>query len=292
MANPETLVDEPEPSYCTAETVRALNDAEEGSTRYECVYGELVVSPGPAELHQAVVSRVFAALIAYVDRWKLPYFVMTSPSDISWGRSDVLVQPDVFVVTRDAARRLVAGARWDIVRELPLAIEVISPSSRRYDRFKKRVLYQRQDVPLCWVVDPEQQSAEEWTPTLEFPRIQRERSRSCSPSREVAGMLPRRRRLPERVNAFRPRGSIRPVARRRGATGLDVAHASVTAQHPRRIRARRAPRRHHARRERRADEQRGHADVGHRVEPPDAEQQSAERARRDERQPDAERRAA
>lgn len=175
MANPETIVDTDEPAYYTADMVRALNEAEEGSTRYECVYGELVVSPGPGGLHQVVVIRLATALTAFVERWKLPYFVLTAPGDVSWGRPDVLVQPDVFVVTRDAARNLVAGARWDVVRELPLAIEVVSPSSRRHDRFKKRILYQRQAVPLYWIVDPQRQSAEEWTPALEFPRVERER---------------------------------------------------------------------------------------------------------------------
>ena len=34
-----------------------------------------------------------------------------------------------------------------------LAVEVLSPSSVRADRFTKRRLYQAQQVPLYWVVD-------------------------------------------------------------------------------------------------------------------------------------------
>jgi Uma2 family endonuclease len=175
MANRETIVETDEPAYYTAEMVRALNEAEEGSTRYECVYGELLVSPGPGGLHQVVVIRLATALTAYVERWKLPFFVLTSPGDVSWGRPDVLVQPDVFVVTRETARQLVAGSRWDVVRELPLAIEVVSPSSRRNDRFRKRRVYQDQDVPLYWIVDPQRREAEVWTPEMTFPRFERER---------------------------------------------------------------------------------------------------------------------
>jgi Uma2 family endonuclease len=175
MENQQTAVVEAEPSYYTAEMVRALNEAEQGSTRYECVYGELLVSPGPAGLHQVVVIRLATMLTSYVGRWNLPYFVLTSPGDISWGRNDTLVQPDVFAVTRDAARSLTAGARWDVVRHLPLAVEVMSPSSRRNDRFRKRRVYQDRGVPLYWIIDTRERAAEVWTPDLEFPRIERER---------------------------------------------------------------------------------------------------------------------
>jgi Uma2 family endonuclease len=100
--------------------------------------------------------------------------VLTSPGDISWERDDVLVQPDIFIVEREAARALVAGAQWDVVRHLPLSVEVLSPSSRRTDRFRKRVLYQRQGVPLYWIVDPEERAAEVWTPDAHFPTFERE----------------------------------------------------------------------------------------------------------------------
>jgi Uma2 family endonuclease len=175
MANPETIVVEPEPTYYTADMVRALNEAEDRSTRYECVYGELVVSPGPTGLHQVVLMRLVERLIAYVSAHQLPYMALTSPADISWGRDDVTVQPDCFLITRDAARHLLTGARWDVVTHLPLAVEVMSPNSRRNDRFRKRRVYQDQGVPLYWIIDPHEQAAEVWTPELHFPAIERER---------------------------------------------------------------------------------------------------------------------
>jgi len=175
MANPETITIEPAPAYHTADMVRALNEAQVGSTRYECVYGELIVSPGPSGLHQIVVSRVFAALLTYVATHDLPYVVLTSPADISWGRDDITVQPDAFVVDRASAAALASGAPWTAVGRLPLAVEVISPSSRRTDRFKKRRVYQEQQVPLYWIVDPDERTTESWTPDAHFPVIDRER---------------------------------------------------------------------------------------------------------------------
>jgi Uma2 family endonuclease len=175
MANPETVVVAPEATYYTADMVRALNEVEEGSTRYECVYGELVVSPGPAGLHQIVVSRILERLFQYVRVHALPYFVLGSQSDISWGRDDVTVQPDTLLIDREEAKALHARGPWSVVKQLPLAVEVISPSSRTYDRFKKRKLYQNEGVPVYWIVDPDMQLAEVWTPDVHFPTIERER---------------------------------------------------------------------------------------------------------------------
>ena len=54
-------------------------------------------------------------------------------------------------------------------------IEVLSPSSRRADRFTKRVECQRQNIPCYWIVDPDEHLVEIWSPADTFPRIERER---------------------------------------------------------------------------------------------------------------------
>jgi Uma2 family endonuclease len=81
-----------------------------------------------------------------------------------------LVQPDVFVVTREEART----GEWDRMRRLLLVAEVLSPSTARADRFVKRRRYQEAGVPLYWIVDTEVRQVEVWTPDAEFPRIERE----------------------------------------------------------------------------------------------------------------------
>src|SRR5205809_2668433 len=80
------------PIYWTAEMVRQLPD---DGNRYEVVYGELLVTPAPRLSHQLLVSRLFHALAEYLAREPVG-IVLTSPADISWGRDDVLVQPDLF----------------------------------------------------------------------------------------------------------------------------------------------------------------------------------------------------
>ena len=61
------------------------------------------------------------------------------------------------------------------MRSLLLAIEVLSPSSARADRFTKRRLYQHQGVPAYWVIDGDQHMVEIWTPESEWPSVQQER---------------------------------------------------------------------------------------------------------------------
>jgi Uma2 family endonuclease len=169
MANPEQI-------YYTADDVRALNAAEPRHwPRYECVYGELLVSPAPGIPHQVVVSRLHELLAAHIRAQSLPLMAMTAPADISWGRDDVTVQPDVFVVPTEMLRAGWVSRSWHFVRHLPLAAEVLSPSSRRGDRFTKRQLYQREGVPLYWILDPQGRTAEVWTPEAHFPAVERER---------------------------------------------------------------------------------------------------------------------
>ncbi len=154
------------PVYYTAEMVRALPD---DGNRYEVVYGELLVTPAPRPWHQVLVHRLSVAIELYL-RAETIGVVLSSPADISWG-PDVLVQPDVFVVPPEEARTLT----WSSMRTLLLVAEFLSPSSTRGDRFLKRVRYREAGVPLYWVVDGDERSVEIWTPSDDFPTIERER---------------------------------------------------------------------------------------------------------------------
>jgi Uma2 family endonuclease len=150
------------PAYYTAEMVRALPA---DGNRYETVHGELLVTPAPRPFHQEVVRRLNFALSGYLDGENVGH-LFASPADISWD-DDILVQPDLFVVSLSEARTL----DWSKMRTLSLAIEVLSPSTSRYDRFTKRRLYQEVGIPIYWIVDPERRLVEEWTPDLKFPQV-------------------------------------------------------------------------------------------------------------------------
>ena len=154
------------PVYWTAEMVRALPD---DGNKYECVYGELLVSPAPRPWHEVIVKQLLLILTDYAEREGVG-FVFGSRSDISWS-DDTLVEPDLLVVPLSEARSL----DWSAMKSLKLAVEVLSPSSMRADRFTKRKLYQNMRLPDYWIVDADAHEVELWTPEVHFPTVERQR---------------------------------------------------------------------------------------------------------------------
>jgi Uma2 family endonuclease len=151
------------PTYYTADMVRALPA---DGNRYELVHGELLVTPAPRAWHQELVRRLILELSAYTAGEGVGH-VIASPADISW-TDDTLVQPDVFVVDLAEARTL----EWKRMKTLLLAVEVLSPTTARADRFTKRRLYQEVGVPSYWIVDMERRCVEVWTPEATFPAVE------------------------------------------------------------------------------------------------------------------------
>jgi len=151
----------------TADDVRALPD---DRNRYECIDGELLVTPSPSYDHHHVV----AAFVRVLDRYVMPLQSL----DVIWSPSDVeiepgtLVQPDLFVaISRRPGRRI---RDWREIAGLMLAIEVLSPSTARVDRGRKRMFYQRAGVGEYWIVDPDARLVERWRPRDERPEVIRE----------------------------------------------------------------------------------------------------------------------
>ena len=54
---------------------------------------------------------------------------------------------------------------------LLLAVEILSPSSARADRYVKRQLYQSEGVPEYWIVDPASRFIERWRPGDDEPEV-------------------------------------------------------------------------------------------------------------------------
>ncbi|HEV2180834.1 MAG TPA: Uma2 family endonuclease [Gemmatimonadaceae bacterium] len=147
--------------------MRALPD---DGNRYELISGELVVTPAPRGIHQVAVFKLAKHIGAYLERSGLGQ-VLFSPADLLLGENEVL-QPDVFAYRTTTGRELVD---WADVTSLTLVVEVLSPSSARYDRNLKRRRYQRARIPEYWIVDLDSRLVERWRPDDERPEILEER---------------------------------------------------------------------------------------------------------------------
>ena len=156
------------PRRWTIDEVRALNAAST-STRYECVDGELLVTPAPSWDHQEVAGRLYVALTQYLKEQRVGHAFM-SPGDVE-PEPGALVQPDVFVVPLRNGERPRGRER---VEQLVLALEVVSPSTARADRVTKRRLYQRAGTPEYWVVDLDARLIERWRADVERPDVMTE----------------------------------------------------------------------------------------------------------------------
>lgn len=151
----------PASPYCTAADLLAM--PEDGNT-YEVVHGELLVTPSPRLLHQRMVKRLMLRLDGYLERW--PIGEVFPGGDLRYGE-DTWVLPDLLVLSPADTRENV----W-VPEAVPLlVVEVLSPSSARQDRFTKRRLYQEVAVPVYWLVDPDEQLVEVWTPEAAFPAV-------------------------------------------------------------------------------------------------------------------------
>lgn len=149
----------------TLEEFERLRNAAPPGPRYEFLDGEILVSLSPNLVHQRIVVRLTVLLEPFVRANGLGELVV-SPFDVRFGTRRVF-QPDLLVMTPED----VASGRKDAARELALAVEVVSPGSARHDRVRKRPAYQEERAGELWLIDPESELVERWTPSDERPEI-------------------------------------------------------------------------------------------------------------------------
>ena len=121
--------------------------------RYELIDGTLIVTPAPARRHQRGVGALYVLLRAACPP---ELEVLMAPFDVVLA-DDTVVEPDLLVFRRtDATERGLHGPPL-------LAVEVLSPSTRRIDLTLKRARYEAAGCPSYWVVDPDTPSLTAWT---------------------------------------------------------------------------------------------------------------------------------
>lgn len=116
--------------------------------RWELLDGELVMTPSPRPVHQDMAGRLYLRLMAAVGE---RHTVLMAPVDVLLTDRTVL-QPDIVMARHEQVRD-------DGIHGAPvLAVEVLSPSTRRQDLVTKRDILQRAGCPHYWVLDPDEVS--------------------------------------------------------------------------------------------------------------------------------------
>ncbi len=136
-------------------TVEMWEQIPDDGNRYELLDGELIVTNAPIPRHQLVVLRLSVALHAYVTGHRLG--VTWPGGDVHFDRYTVL-EPDILVGLDPELVRLPS---WKELPDPALVVEVLSPSSARHDRGRKRERYFERTAEY-WIVDADARTVEVW----------------------------------------------------------------------------------------------------------------------------------
>ena len=117
----------------------------ESDVLMQLIDGEVVVSPTPIPYHQKLLFR----LAKLVDRLIPNGDVIVSPMDVHFDDGAVF-QPDFFWVAQNS--RCLEQTHY-YLGPPELVVEIISPSTAKYDRGDKFRSYQRHGVAEYWIVE-------------------------------------------------------------------------------------------------------------------------------------------
>lgn len=139
----------------TAPSVRMTYDdllaLPDDGLRHELIDGEHFVSPSPGSAHQLIIGNLHVLIREFLREHPVGV-VMLAPFDVVFSQHDV-VGPDLIYFSQQRFKAVVGEKNASGAPDL--AIEVLSPFSRRRDEVLKRRLYERTGVQEYWVVDPD-----------------------------------------------------------------------------------------------------------------------------------------
>lgn len=119
--------------------------------RVELIDGVFYDMASPSGVHQELIGLLYLIFAGYVRGKQGSCKVFLSPFDVQLDRDNrTMVEPDLLVIcNREKIRmRCLYGAP-------DLAIEIVSPSSRRKDMILKTHKYEHSGVREYWIIDPQ-----------------------------------------------------------------------------------------------------------------------------------------
>jgi len=121
----------------------------QGPPYFQLIEGRLVMSPSPLTNHQRVVMRLSSVLHHHVQQHQLGE-VFVAPLDVFLNDINIY-QPDIVYLSKSRLHRLTEQG----VEGAPdLCVEVLSPSTERFDRVTKKKIFAQSGVTELWLIDP------------------------------------------------------------------------------------------------------------------------------------------
>ena len=127
----------------------------EPSFIYELINGEIVKKTSPHPQHQIICANMFRHFDAFVQSQKLG-LILFAPVDVFLDEHNALV-PDLLFIAEARKSFLIDNS----VEGAPdLVVEILSPSTAKYDRGDKLKVYRKHEVREYWLIDPKLKSVE------------------------------------------------------------------------------------------------------------------------------------
>lgn len=142
----------PEPRLLTVAEYAALGETEHGYT--ELQEGHVLMSPSPTPDHNVASARLLVQLVA-----QLPAHLELIPDidvDLELGpphKPGFSRRPDLVIVDKGARSRVRAEGGLIRAGDVLVAVEIVSPGSRRMDHVIKRGEYADAGIPHYWILD-------------------------------------------------------------------------------------------------------------------------------------------
>lgn len=130
---------------------------------YECIDGELLVTPAPRFDHGFALQSLALALSVAIGSAKRAFYGVL---DLRPERNAV-VEPDLLVFREPMSRHM----KLDDTAGVSVLVEVLSPSTAERDRGIKRGFYQRARIEEDWIVDLQSRVVERWRPEDSRPEV-------------------------------------------------------------------------------------------------------------------------
>jgi Uma2 family endonuclease len=142
----------PQSRLLTVAEYLEIGEVEPGYT--ELAEGRLLMSPSGVWRHTRALLKLWQALETQLP----PHLAATTEIDVDLQLAPAeapgtVRRPDVVVVRRDAVERIDREGGILRASDVVLAVEVLSPGSRRLDRVLKRAEYADAGIPQYWIVD-------------------------------------------------------------------------------------------------------------------------------------------
>jgi Uma2 family endonuclease len=120
----------------------------------ELVEGRLLMSPSPGYPHGRATGELYVQMHSQVPPdlevlLDMDVDLQLAPAD----KPGTVRRPDLIVIPREAGRRMRREGGVLRASEVMIAVEILSPSSRRTDNVHKRNDYAEAGIPHYWILD-------------------------------------------------------------------------------------------------------------------------------------------